>query len=76
MNSKTFEQWVGEVGPVEAARLISEIEVDRGKKPVMYQSIQQWLVNGIPSVRVPAVSAVSQIPKSVLDPELFGDQVA
>lgn len=68
--------WLGKTGPVEAARLITEWEISRGNKSITYQSIQDWPRNGLPRARIPAVSAVSQIPKSVLDPELFGDQVA
>lgn len=72
MASKEFKDWVAEVGPVEAARKISEYEEARGKRGLTYQSVQDWLKSDIPPTRVPAVEAVSGISRVDLMPELFG----
>ena len=73
MASKEFQSWLAEIGPVEAARKITEYEEARGRRGLTYQSIQDWLKSDIPPNRVPAVEAVSGISRADLLPDLFGE---
>lgn len=71
MKSTAFEQWLSDIGPAEAARRITEYQESRGKTGLTYQAIQEWRRNGVPPVRVPAVSAVSGISRHELRPDVF-----
>lgn len=71
MNTKEFAEWVGQIGVVEAARLISEFEGARGAEGATYQAIQKWAANGIPPLRVLSVEAVSGISRHALRPDIY-----
>jgi len=76
MKSTAFEDWLSGIGPVEAAKRISEYEERRGKTGLTYQAIQEWQRNGVPPVRVPAVAAVSGISRHDLRPDVFETNAA
>ena len=76
MKQTPFLAWIQEVGPVEAARRISEIEEARGRPALTYQAIQDWTRKTVPAERVPAVEADSGISRFLLRPDVFGEAVA
>ena len=72
MICEQFNKWLEQVGPVEAARLISEYEESRNRDGVRYQSVQGW-VKGVPPTRIIAVEAVAGISRHVINPVLYPD---
>jgi hypothetical protein len=77
MKSEKFNTWVDEVGVVKAHELVSEYASKHGQRPLTYQAIQQWKINGVPANRAICVERVSGIDRSDLRPDIYPvDEVA